>query len=145
MEFLALSGPDIYSLIKGKDDRKAVVDAVEVAYKALGTGQLVQPQKQYIWMDPPDNKNFLVSLPSYVKPLNAVGIKWGGLYFNRVDPNIPADDIIILNDPANGTVKAILDGTPITILRTGGGHAIVAARYLAHLMLKTPFIFPLLF
>ncbi|MBW1888326.1 MAG: hypothetical protein JRI52_08265 [Deltaproteobacteria bacterium] len=129
VECLFLSKSEVESLITRKD----IIDAVEIAFMAAGTGQLVQPQKDPMWMDLPDKKNFLIAMPTYLKSINTAGIKWANLYWNRGDSDIPATfgDIIILNKPETGLPYAIMDGTAITNLRTAGGHAVVSAKHLA--------------
>ena len=136
VEVLVLTKAEVENLISRKD----VIDAVETAYKALGTGQLVMPQKEPLWIDEPNCQNFLIAMPTYLKSINVAGIKWANLYFNRGEYSyIPATwgDIVILNKPETGLPYAIMDGTTITNIRTGGGHAVVAAKYLAKENSKT--------
>jgi ornithine cyclodeaminase/alanine dehydrogenase-like protein (mu-crystallin family) len=106
------------------------LDAVELAYKTDGEGQLVQPPKEAMWMDD-DKLNFMIAMPAYLKTTNIAGAKWCSLYWNQ-QPSLPACvAIIILTDPATGLPYAIMDGLAITNLRTAGGHAVIAAKYLA--------------
>lgn len=135
VEVLILTMGEIEKLISRKD----AIDAVETAYKALGTeGQLFQPQKQPILLDAPENKNFLMAMPSYVKSIGVVGFKWGGVYSNQ-KPGIPSawGAVIVLNDPETGIPYTIMDGIAITNMRTAGGHAVVAAKHLAKKNSKT--------
>lgn len=136
VEVLVLSKKEIESLIKRKD----VIDAAETAFRALGTGQLNMPQKEPMWMDD-ERMNFLIAMPTYVKSINTAGMKWADLYFKRDKKyaDIPSTwgDVIILNKPDTGLPYAIMDGTFITNIRTGGGHAVVAAKYLAKKSSKT--------
>jgi ornithine cyclodeaminase/alanine dehydrogenase-like protein (mu-crystallin family) len=126
VEVLTLNKGEVESVITQKD----VLDAVELAFKTDGEGQLVQPPKEAMWID--DNKlNFMIAMPAYLKTTNVAGAKWGSLYWDQ-QPGIPAcGAIIILNDPKTGMPYAIMDGLAITNLRTGGGHAVIAAKYLA--------------
>jgi ornithine cyclodeaminase/alanine dehydrogenase-like protein (mu-crystallin family) len=126
VETLVLNKAEVESLITQKD----VLDAVELAYKTDGEGQLVQPPKEAMWMD--DNKlNFMIAMPAYLKTANIAGAKWGSLYWDQ-QPGVPAcGAVIILNDPKTGMPYAIMDGLEITNRRTAGGHAVIAAKYLA--------------
>ena len=135
LEVLVLTKGEVEKLISRKD----VIEAVETAYRALGTkGQLFQPQKEPIFVDAPDSKNFLMPMPSYVKSIGVAGIKWGSLYA-APKPGAPAASgaIIVLNDPETGMPYTIMDGLLITNMRTAGGHAAVAAKYLAKKNSKT--------
>ena len=126
VDVLTLNKEEVESLITQKD----VLDAVELAYKTDGEGQLVQPPKEPMWMD--DNKmNFIIAMPAYLKTTNIAGAKWAAQYWDQ-QPNFPAiTGLIILNDHKTGIPYAIMDGTTLTKLRTAGGHAVVAAKYLA--------------
>lgn len=136
VEVLVLTKGEIESLINRKD----VTDAVETAFRALGTGQLTMPQKEPMWIDD-ERQNFIIAMPTYLKSINTAGMKWADLYFKRDKKyaGIPSTwgDIIILNSPESGLPYAIMDGTFITNVRTGGGHAVVAAKYLAKKDSKT--------
>ncbi len=126
---LILSHEDVKSVITGK----LVVDAVESAFREWGTGQLEQVQKVPLVMD--DKRlNILIAEPAYLKSKDVVGMKWANLYFNRPPGyDIPASwgVLTILNKPESGVPYAIMEGTLITRMRTGGGHAVVSAKYLA--------------
>lgn len=127
VEVLVLTKGEIEGLITRKD----VVEATELVYKAEGEGNLVQPQKEPMWMDS-RKLNFIIAMPAYMKTINTAGVKWACLYWDQ-QPGIPATwgDILILNNPQNGQPFAIMDATAITNMRTAGGHAVVAAKYLA--------------
>jgi ornithine cyclodeaminase/alanine dehydrogenase-like protein (mu-crystallin family) len=135
IEVLVLTMEEVEKLISRQD----VLDAVETAYKALGTkDQLFQPQKEPIYVDHPEHYNFVIAMPCYLRSTGVAGVKWGGFYGHQ-QPGIPAcwGAIIALNNPENGQPYAIMDGTYITNVRTAGGHAAVAAKYLAKKDSKT--------
>ena len=126
VEVLTLTKGEVESIITQKD----VLDAVELAYKTDGEGQLVQPPKEPMWMDD-NNLNFIIAMPAYLKSTNVAGAKWAAQYWDQ-QPGLPAiTGVIVLNDPKTGMPYAIMDGTAITKLRTAGGHAVIAAKYLA--------------
>lgn len=128
VEILFLSKAEVESLINVKD----AVNAAEQAFRAIGEGQVVQDHSLM-----PVNEeatNTFNYMPCYIKSLKLTGIKWVRLYYKRA----PGDDsplvwgaLIILNNPETGFPYAIMDGTTITNMRTSGGHAVVAAKYLA--------------
>jgi ornithine cyclodeaminase/alanine dehydrogenase-like protein (mu-crystallin family) len=128
VEILFLNKSEVESLITVKD----AVNAAEQAYRALGEGQVVQ---EHIIMPMNDEAtNIINSMPCYVKSLNLSGIKWVKVYYRRKsgdDLPLVWGAVIILNHPENGLPYAIMDGTAITNMRTAGGHAVVAAKYLA--------------
>ncbi len=135
VEVLILSKTEIENLISRRD----VIEAVEVAFKALGTkGELAMPQKEIMFIGPVADHNVFIPMPTYIKPIGAVGIKWVSVYQTQ-KPGIPMiwGSVIILNDPETSLPYAIMDGTAITNLRTAGGHAPVAAKYLAKKNSKT--------
>ena len=129
VEVLVITKGEVEKLVSRKD----VLEAVEAVYRALGTkGQLYQPMKEPIFLDPPDNNNFIIAMPAYLKSMNVTGTKWCPCYRNQ-KPGIPAvwGGVMVLNDPETGIPFAIMDATAITNMRTAGGHCAVAAKYLA--------------
>jgi len=135
VEVLVLSKAEIENLVSVKD----IVDSVEVAFKALGTpGELTMPQKDEMFVGPLADRNIFIAMPTYVKPISAAGIKWISVYQTQ-KPGIPSvwGSVLILNDPETSLPYAIMDATGITNLRTAGGHAAVAAKYLARKDSKT--------
>lgn len=135
-EILFLSKSEVESLITVKD----AVDAAEQAYRALGEGQLAQ----YHMIMPIKGPNIINTMPAYLKSLNIYGMKQVNVYYER-EPgdNLPRiwGSLIILTNPDNALPYAIMDGTSITNMRTAGGHAVVAAKYLARKDSKTLAIF----
>ncbi|UCG54664.1 MAG: hypothetical protein JSV32_00130 [Dehalococcoidia bacterium] len=127
VQALVLSMQQIKSLISYKE----ALDVVEDVFKEYGKGQIVNPDKTPMYTDSPDNKNYLIGMPGFIKKLQVGGIKWLSAYFNQ-QPGIPAvwGSIVILNHAENGQPFTIMDGTIITEVRTAA-HSAVAAKYLA--------------
>ena len=129
---LFLSKSEVESLITPED----AVYAAEQAYRALGEGQLTQ----YHLVMPIKGPNIINTMPTYVKSLNLYGMKQVNVYYQR-EPgdNLPLiwGSLIILTHPENALPYAMMDGTSITNMRTAGGHAVVAAKYLAKKDSKT--------
>lgn len=127
VEVLFLSKQDVESIVTYKD----VVAAVEEAFRADGNGQMLVPYKEIMRVGP-DKANCIFPMPGYLENLNTVGVKWTNFYPKQPDnfPTIWAH-LLILSHMHNGMPYAIMDATTITNMRTSGGHAVVAAKYLA--------------
>lgn len=133
-EILILSDSELKSLLLPEDG----VYAAEQAYKAIGEGQVTQLHFPIPMNE--DRSNILNSLPTHIKSLKLAGIKFGGVYNKRQpEDNLPTigGDVIVLTNPETGFPYAILFGVTITNMRTAGGHAVVAAKYLAKKNSKT--------
>lgn len=121
-----LSKQDVDSLITYED----VVQAVEQVFLADGLGELVVPRKEKMVLDK-EGKKVLLPMPGYIKTMDTAGMKWMSFYPDKKE--IPAiwGQLLILTDPDSGLPYAVMDATTITNMRTAGGHAVVAAKYLA--------------
>jgi hypothetical protein len=132
VEILFLSKEEVESLINVKD----AVYAAEEAYRALGEGQLLQRHPGLKIK----GSNIINTMPAYIKSRNLYGMKQVNVYYER-EPgdNLPRiwGSLVVLTNPDNALPYAILDGTSITNMRTAGGHAVVAAKYLARKDSKT--------
>ncbi|MFC7157828.1 ornithine cyclodeaminase family protein [Halomarina halobia] len=109
-----------------------VIDAVERAFAAYERGDVQMPAKSYI--DLPEYNGDFRSMPAYLNAdaWDAAGIKWV-----NVHPDNPhAHDlptvmgIVIYSDPGTAFPLAIIDGTELTMKRTGAAAA-VATDHLA--------------
>ncbi|WP_408956792.1 ornithine cyclodeaminase family protein [Natrinema sp. 74] len=109
-----------------------VIDAVESAFAAFERGDTQMPAKSYI--DLPQYNGDFRSMPAYLDTgdWDAAGLKWV-----NVHPDNPADHdlptvlgTMIYSDPETAFPLAIMDGTTLTMKRTGAAAA-VATDYLA--------------
>ncbi|MFC6765831.1 ornithine cyclodeaminase family protein [Natrinema soli] len=109
-----------------------VIDAVEQAFAAFERGTTQMPAKSYI--DLPRYNGDFRSMPAYLDTgeWDAAGLKWV-----NVHPDNPADHdlptvlgTMIYSDPETAFPLAIMDGTTLTMKRTGAAAA-VATDYLA--------------
>lgn len=109
-----------------------VVDAVEAAFGAYARGDALMPAKSYIDLEQ-YNGDFR-SMPAYMDAgaWDAAGIKWVNVHPDNPDrhdlPTVMAT--VIYSDPETAYPLAIMDGTSVTLLRTGAAAA-VATDHLA--------------
>lgn len=126
METLLLTDDQVKKLLSMSE----VMDAVEVAFKQKGMGQVQMPAKVYLTFDRYNGD--LRTMPSYLEELDISAVK-----IVNVHPDNPSKHklptvmaVIVLIDPSRGFPLAIMGGTTITDLRTGAAGGI-AAKYLA--------------
>lgn len=84
VELLVITKSEIEGLITRKD----VVDATEMVFKADSERNLIQPQKEPMFMDS-RNLNFITAMPAYLKNINTAGMKWACMFWDQ-QPGIPA-------------------------------------------------------
>ena len=126
-EILFLSEEDVLGLLTPGD----AIAAVERTFASLGNGQLVQLETRPLWLD--DNyDNMIIPLAAFIKDIHIVGMKWVN-FFIKQQPGYPSShgNLIIINDARNGSPLALVGASNITAMRTAGGHAVVAAKYLS--------------
>lgn len=123
---LYLTQKDVESILSMKD----AVDAVESGFKEMGLGQIEMPARVYLHFE--KHNGVLIAMPAYI-----IGPDTAGVKVVTVHPDNPAKygipsviATIILNDTRNGKPLAIMDGTYVTALRTGGAGA-CGAKYLS--------------
>jgi alanine dehydrogenase len=132
IEILFLSKEEVEGLVTVED----AVMASEEAYRALGEGQLVQDH----CIVPIKKPNVIATMPTYLRSLNLYGMKQVGVYAHRESGDrLPSvwGSFIVLTRVENGLPYVVMDGTAITNMRSAGGHAVVAAKYLARRDSKT--------
>ena len=108
----------------------AAIDAMEVAFKALGSGQVEMPVRTHIPIKEV-NAEWLV-MPSYVGgKQKSLASKMVGVFPENSNLGLePILGMVAVFDPETGVPLAILDGAAITGIRTAAVSA-VATRYLA--------------
>ncbi|MFC4540558.1 ornithine cyclodeaminase family protein [Halosolutus amylolyticus] len=109
-----------------------VVPAIEEAFEAYERGNAQMPPKSYI--DLPQYNGDFRSMPSYLDTgeWDAAGVKWVNVHpDNPDDHGLPTVlGTMIYSDPETAFPLAIMDGTALTMKRTGAAAA-VATDYLA--------------
>ncbi len=111
---------------------EAVVEAVETAFAAYERGDVVMPPKSYV--DLPRYGGDFRAMPAYLDAgdWDAAGVKWVNAHpENPATHDLPTVmGTMIYSDPETAVPLAIMDGTALTALRTGGAAA-VATKHLA--------------
>jgi alanine dehydrogenase len=115
------------------------IDTVEEAFKEYAKGNVVLPTRSTIMVS---KYNGSISfMPSYLTELNAQATKIISIYPDNRAKGLPTTVAwIVVNDPETGMVKAFMDATYLTAMRTGAITG-VAAKYLAPKDAKTVAIF----
>ena len=123
---LYLTQKDVESVL----DMKGAVEAVEDGFREMGLGRIEMPARVYLHFEKYDG--VLIAMPAYILGLDAAGLKVVTVHPGNPEKyGLPAViATIILNDPRNGKPLAIMDGTYVTALRTGGAGA-CGAKYLS--------------
>jgi alanine dehydrogenase len=128
METLLLNSTDVDSYAP----RAEVVEAVRQAFAAVARGDVVMPAKSYI--DLPTYNGDFRSMPAYLDTgsWDAAGVKWVNVHLdNPANHDLPTVmGTMIYSDPATAFPLAIMDGTELTVKRTGAAAA-VATDHLA--------------
>lgn len=120
-----LSSTDIKELVTMKE----AIDVVEEAYRDLSAGRVEMPLRTIT--DLGKEELTLFYKPSFIPSLGTVGIKLLSQYKQTAGPGNPTiQGIVILIDAGTNMIRAIVDGTYLTALRTGAATG-VATRQLA--------------
>ena len=109
-----------------------VIRAIEDAFAAYARGDAQMPAKSYI--DLPQYNGDFRSMPAYLDAggWDAAGVKWVNVHpDNESEYDLPTVmGTMIYSDPRNAFPLAVLDGTELTMKRTGAAAA-VATDHLA--------------
>ena len=108
-----------------------VIECVEKTWKWFGEKQIVMPSKITTDMSSLGVEGWFNSMPSYIHPLKSAGIKVVGGYAENAKKGLPFIRAnLLLTDPENGDLRALMCGDWISDARTGAQPA-VAMKYLA--------------
>lgn len=114
MEIRVLSAPDIEQAVSAA----AAVDAMRVAFGELSGGQAVVPVRGHI----ESAKGLSLFMPAYLSASHGLGAKIVSVFpENPSSGEPPIQGAIFLLDPDTGALKAVLDGTSLTEIRTAAG------------------------
>jgi alanine dehydrogenase len=106
------------------------LEAVERAFKEHGQGTTDMPVRSGITLS--NANGITLFMPAYIEGMGAIGIKVVSVYpDNPSKYSMPTIlGVVLLTDPKNGELLAIMDGTYLTAIRTGAAGGI-ATKYLA--------------
>jgi alanine dehydrogenase len=122
VEILFLSQAEVERLL----DVDAMLDALEAAFREVSAGATSVPPR--VAASTPHG--VLAVMPGYL-PSAGLETKLVSLFPGNHERGLPSHQALIaLFDPETGAPQAVMDGTHITAMRTGGGSA-VATRFLA--------------
>ncbi|WP_232686973.1 ornithine cyclodeaminase family protein [Halobacterium zhouii] len=128
METLLLNKEDVHE----NTPMPELIAAIEDAFEAYETGDAQMPAKSYI--DLPQYNGDFRSMPAYLDAgdWDAAGIKWVNVHPDNPEKfDLPTVmGTMVYSDPENAYPLAIMDGTELTMKRTGAAAA-VATDYLA--------------
>jgi alanine dehydrogenase len=128
MQTLLLNSEDVHR----NTEMAELIAAIEDAFAAYHRGDAQMPPKSYI--DLPQYNGDFRSMPAYLDAgdWDAAGIKWVNVHpDNREKFDLPTViGAMIYSDPRNAFPLAVLDGTELTMQRTGAAAA-VATDHLA--------------
>lgn len=115
MEILILKEEDILKTVDIRD----VIEADKEALKSYSNGESDIPLRTVIDVDK-ENSSTAIFMPGFIKDKNALGMKIIDIYPQNIERGqVTSPSTMILINRENGFVKAILDGTSLTKLRTG--------------------------
>jgi len=126
METLLLNSKDVHH----NADMAEVIPAIEQAFAAYERGDAKMPAKSYI--DLPEYSGDFRSMPAYLKTddWDAAGIKWVNVHTENEEKfDLPTVmGTMIYSEPENAFPLAIMDGTELTMQRTGAAAAVATHR-----------------
>ncbi|NYZ14074.1 ornithine cyclodeaminase family protein [Azospirillum sp. RWY-5-1] len=127
IDFTFLNRADVEALALTDDE---ILAAVEAGLHAQGNGQTVIEPRVHLVPESSAKGHFNV-LRGYVKPMGFAGVKVVGDFVDNYKRGLPSE-LAILNlfDPETGALRAIIDATGITEMRTGAMTAL-GAKHLA--------------
>ncbi len=120
---LILTDSDLERLVSMGD----AIEAVERAFEKLAQGLVQMPERTIMAV----RDGYILQMPCYIEGLSIATTKIVSTYPDNPKRGLPTTPAwIVVNDAETGMVKAILEATYLTALRTGAVTA-VAAKYLA--------------
>jgi ornithine cyclodeaminase/alanine dehydrogenase len=111
---LVLSDSDISGLITMGE----AIEVVEGAFAQLRRGKVVMPTRSTIMLS--EYNGSISLMPSYLEESKAQATKIISIYPDNPKRGLPTTAAwIVVNDPETGQIKAFMDGTYLTGVRTG--------------------------
>jgi len=115
--------------VRGLLPMNACIEAVEASFRSLARGEAEQPLRTMVPL--PDGRSGLLAMPAYLGSPPSLGAKLLTLFPGNERRHMPSHQgVIVLFDPEDGRLAAIVDAGPVTAIRTAAASA-VATRLLA--------------
>ena len=120
---LTLGGPDIASLLQGKE--REIIERIGEAYVIHGTGDSSLPHSVFVRF-PNMKRERIIALPGYLGGnKNIAGIKWIASFPENHSRGISrASAVMILNSMETGRPQAFIEGSIISAKRTAASAAL---------------------
>lgn len=119
------------AMVKKHVSLEDVIESVENTWKWYGEKKVVMPPKITTDMSSQGVNGWFNSMPSYIAPIDSAGIKVVGGYSDNPSKGLPfIRSNLLVTDPHDGFLKALVCGDWISDARTGAQPAI-AMKYLA--------------
>ena len=99
------------------------IDAVRNALAAQSRGEALQPLRPIMWL--PERIGALGMMPGHLGSIDTMGVKTVTVFpGNEGTPHDSHQGTVILFDAHNGALKAVIDATEITAIRTAAASAV---------------------
>lgn len=122
-KFLYLSQEDIVSL---NITWEQIIESVRLALTEHGQKTVENPPKPGVHSK--DN-SFIHAMPSYLKQMGTLGIKWVSGYPDNYKHDLPSiSGVIVLNSAETGQVLSVMDCRWVTAVRTAAVSALTAVK-----------------
>lgn len=132
-EILVVSRREVEELLTPGDCLQRVLDT----FRWVGSGEVEQTNPVNLYVhdrlgpEPEFGHGVVQAFPAMIRPLERAAVKWLGSYRQNPRRGLPAISALdLVTDIGTGMPLALVDGTSVTNMRTGG-HAAVGAKYLA--------------
>lgn len=126
MQTALISGPEV----RAATPMDELIPVIEAAYRRYGTADAQMPAKTYLEL--PEYDGDFRAMPAFLRTDRgpAAGIKWVNVHpQNAQDGRLPTVmGVYIYADPTTGFPLAIMDGTELTMRRTGAAAGVATAQ-----------------
>ena len=132
-EILVVSKKEVEALLTPAACLERCLDT----FRWVGEGLVEQENPANLYVtdrsgpEPPYGHGVIQSFPAMVRPIGRAAVKWLSSFRNNPLRGLPAISALdLVTDIETGMPLALVDGTSVTNMRTGG-HSAVGAKYLA--------------
>jgi len=132
-EILVVSRAEVEQLLTPA----ACVERCLETFRWVGAGEVEQTNPVNLYVtdrsgpEPEYGHGVIQAFPAMIRPIQRAAVKWLGSYRRNPRRGLPAISALdLVTDVETGMPLALVDGTSVTNMRTGG-HAAVGAKFLA--------------